>query len=254
MKAATKRLFQASEFARIAGVTVRTLHHYDRIGLLKPSGRTVSGYRLYGERDFVLLQQIVTLKFIGFSLNQIKDLLNRSSLDLPKALRLQREILESKREHLGRAVKAIEKAEQALAAGENLGGEAFAKICEVINMQNNMDWIKKYYTEEQLEELASRWSPEIQERAERDWAALQKDVQAAIAEGIDPTSERARELAARQSALVEQFTGGNSAILESLTRLYQDKANWPDTFEQPFDSEAATFLSKVQAAHDKNES
>jgi MerR family transcriptional regulator, thiopeptide resistance regulator len=254
VKAVTRRLFQASEFARIAGVTVRALHHYDRIGLLKPSGRTSAGYRLYGEQDFVRLQQIVTLKFIGFSLNQIKDLLNRNSMDLPKALRLQREILESKRSHLDRAVKAIEKAEQALAAGESIDGEAFAKICEVINMQNNMDWVKKYYTEEQLEELSSRWSPEIQEQAERDWAALQKDVQAAMDEGVDPTSERARELAARRSALIEQFTGGNPAILESLTRLYQDKANWPDTFEQPFSNESAAFISKAQDAHDKNES
>jgi len=57
--------YQAIEFAQLAGVTVRTLHHYDRIGLLKPSAYTNAGYRLYGKGDLVRLQQIVTLKFIG---------------------------------------------------------------------------------------------------------------------------------------------------------------------------------------------
>src|SRR2546430_14898795 len=83
-------MYQSNEFARIAGVTVRTLHHYDRIGLLKPSGYTSAGYRLYRKQDLVRLQQIVTLKFIGFPLIQIKDLLNRNSFDLVTALNQQR--------------------------------------------------------------------------------------------------------------------------------------------------------------------
>ena len=64
--------YPAIDFARLAGVTVRTLHHYDRIGLLKPSSYTSAGYRLYRKQDLIRLQQIVTLKFIGFSLNQIR--------------------------------------------------------------------------------------------------------------------------------------------------------------------------------------
>ena len=79
MKEASESTYQAIEFARMAGVTVRTLHHYDRIGLLKPSSHTGAGYRLYRKQDLVRLQQIVTLKFIGFPLSQIKKLLNRNS-------------------------------------------------------------------------------------------------------------------------------------------------------------------------------
>jgi DNA-binding transcriptional MerR regulator len=74
-------MYRVSDFAEKAGITVRTLHHYDRLGLLKPSGRTEAGYRLYGERDFVRLQQIVTLKFIGLPLRQIKDLLDGERLE-----------------------------------------------------------------------------------------------------------------------------------------------------------------------------
>ena len=55
MTKTAERYFKASVFARLSGVTVRTLHHYDRLGLLEPSGRSAAGYRLYGERDFVRL-------------------------------------------------------------------------------------------------------------------------------------------------------------------------------------------------------
>src|SRR5215212_10351699 len=93
MSQTAKTMFLAQEFAERSGVTVRTLHHYDRLGLLRPSRRTRAGYRLYGERDFARLQQIVTLKFTGFSLQQIKDVLDRDSGDLVTALRIQRIIL-----------------------------------------------------------------------------------------------------------------------------------------------------------------
>src|SRR5262245_63641412 len=71
------RVYRAKEFAELAGVTVRTLHHYDRLGLLEPSARTASGYRLYTDRDLVRLEQIVVLKFVGLPLEQIRRLLDR---------------------------------------------------------------------------------------------------------------------------------------------------------------------------------
>jgi len=111
-KTTSELLYRPNEFAALAGVTVRTLHHYDRIGLLRPSGYTSAGYRLYRKSDLVRLQQIVTLKFIGLSLKQIKDLLHRNSFDLATALSQQQEILVDKRRHLDRAIKAIEKARQ----------------------------------------------------------------------------------------------------------------------------------------------
>src|SRR4051795_1469681 len=114
MTTSAEQIYQASEFAERAGVTVRTLHHYDRLGLLKPSGRTEAGYRLYGERDFGRLQQIVTLKFIGLPLRQIKDLLDGSDLDLAATLRLQRRLLLEKRLQLETAIQAIGEAERSL--------------------------------------------------------------------------------------------------------------------------------------------
>jgi DNA-binding transcriptional MerR regulator len=185
-------LYQAREFAERTGTTVRTLHHYDRLGLLRPTTYTAAGYRLYGESDFARLQQIVMLKFIGLSLKQIKELLNRSNLDLAATLRLQQAVIEEKRRQLEMVSRAIMRAEKTLAANDATDWEVFKKIIEEIDMENNMEWAKKYYTDEQLAELKGRWSPEIQEKAERDWAALIKEVEAAMSQGQDPTGETAQ--------------------------------------------------------------
>ena len=251
MTLAAASLFQAREFAERSGVTVRTLHHYDRLGLLKPSRYTEAGYRLYGESDFARLQQIVMLKFIGLSLKEIKQLLEQRELDLQMTLRLQRKIVEEKRRHLDTVIQAIERAEEAMKKGDRPDWEKFKQIIEVINMQNDMEWMKKYYTEEQLAELAERGTPEVLERGQRDWAALIKDVEAAVSEGLDPQSEKAQELAARWSTLIEAFTGGNPGILENLTKLYADQANWPSTFSKPYSDEVGTFIRRAVNASKK---
>lgn len=248
MKDSTETVYRASGFAGRAGVTVRTLHYYDRLGLLKPSGRTEGGYRLYAECDFARLEQIVTLKFIGFPLKQIKDLLEGKAFDLTTTLRLQRKILEEKRRHLELAIQAIKDAERAMrsrAPRHKPDWEMFRKIIEVINMQQNWEWVNKYYTEEQLAQLKKRWSPELQEKAQRDWAALISEVEAAVGAGTDPASEEARALAGRWQKLIEGFTGGDPGIAKNLNKVYADKANHPSTFKKPYSDEAGAFICKA---------
>ena len=244
-------LYRASEFARLSGVTVRTLHHYDRVGLLKPSGRSAAGYRLYGRGDFARLQQVLTLRFIGLPLKEIKRLLDRKTLDLRETLRLQREALEARRRQLDAALAAVRGAEAVLTREGEPDWEAFRNITEVLTMQQDYEWMKRYYTEEQLADLARRGTPEVLERGRREWARLLADVDAAVAEGADPAGERAQELAARWSALIEEFTGGDPGILENLKRLYADQANWPDNFQKPLGDEAGRFLHAAQAAREK---
>jgi DNA-binding transcriptional MerR regulator len=251
MKETSESTYQAIEFARMAGVTVRTLHHYDRIGLLKPSSHTSAGYRLYRKQDLVRLQQIVTLKFIGFPLSQIKKLLNRNSFDLAEALLQQREIIAEKRQQLDLAIEAIEKAQGLLAKNDEPDWEAFKQIIEVINMQNNMDWTKKYYSEEakqKIQERAATTPSEVIEQGQRDWATLIREVETAVTEGVDPSSERAASLAARWGELIKGFTGGDPEIQAGLNKMYSDETSWPANFPKPYSDAAGAFICEVIAA------
>lgn len=248
MKRADKKLFQPGEFARLTGVTVRTLHHYDRLGLLKPSRYTSAGFRLYSEEDFARLEQIVALKFIGFSLNEIKNILKSGTTDLATMLRQQREAIEEKRERLELAVKAIERAEYVVAASPAPGWETFAKIIEVINMQSNMDWTKKYYSEEaqrEIQKRAATISREVIEQGQRNWATLISEVQAAVSAGEDPASEKSQALVVRWSELIKGFTAGNPEIQEGLNRMYSDRQNWPASMPKPFSDEVQEFIAKA---------
>ncbi len=246
------RTYLPHEFAKRAGVTIRALHHYDRLGLLKPSGRTTAGYRVYSDRDLARLEQIVALKFIGFPLSQIREILRRKDTDLSAALRQQRQSLAEKREHLDRAMQAIERAEKVVEAGGKPDWEPFRKIIEVIQMQTRKDWMKKYYTEEQLANLRQRWSPEVQAESERGWAELVRDTEAAIASGVAPDSDRGLQLAARREQILALFTGGDPGMEENLKKLYADKENWPASFKKPYSDAVDTFLCRAADALTKS--
>ena len=238
--------YQAREFAKRAGVTVRALHHYDRLGLLKPSSRTPAGYRLYTDRDLERLEQIVVLRFMGLSLKQIKNLVDRKDLSLLEVLRVQRRVLEQRRHALGRAIKALSQAELRLASGGKPDWKTFKTIIEVIEMQQNTEWMTRYYSEEaraKIEERKKLWSPELQDKVSKDWADLIRDVEAAL--GEDPASAKVQALARRWQKLVEGFTGGDPQIQAGLNAMYSDRANWPAHFPKPFSEEVQAFMVKA---------
>src|ERR1043166_5732145 len=109
------------------------------------------------------LEQIVTLKFIGLPLREIKELLEGGELDLHSTLRLQRRLLQEKRRQVEAAIRAIEEAERSIQAGSPPDLAALKKIIEAMERQNNMEWTKKYYSEEAQARIAERgreWTPE----------------------------------------------------------------------------------------------
>lgn len=244
----SEKLYQVSEFAEVTGVTVRTLHHYDRIGLLKPTGRTGGGYRLYGSDDFVRLQQIVALKFVGFPLNHIKQLLERRPMAVPVALKMQRWVLGERVSHLQRALQAIEATERKLATnGADL--ESLRTIIEVMEMANDNSWVEKYYDPQAIAEHKKQWNPAMQEKVTRQWTELIAEVEASLHE--DPAGPKAQELARRWNELVGQFTQGKPAIEQGLKKVYADEKNWPKDFKKPFSDEAMAFIGKANAARKK---
>ncbi|MBI3491776.1 MAG: MerR family transcriptional regulator [Acidobacteria bacterium] len=222
-------VYRIQEFAALAGVTIRALHHYDRLGLLKPSGCSNAGYRLYRDCDLARLEQIVVLKFLGLPLKQIGRLLKRES-PLADTLRRQQLVLAEKRQQLDAAIVAIAHAERSMQSGREPDWDAFKKIVREIEMQNNTEWGRKYYSAEaqaKLAELKKKqpWTPELQAQVTKDWTTLLADVEAAL--GEDPADPKAQALAARWRKLVDGFTGGDPEIQKGLNRMWADKANWP---------------------------
>lgn len=250
MKTSTTKLYQACEFAELAGVTVRALHHYDRLGLLKPSYRSEAGYRLYSDRDLVRLEQIVVLKFLGLPLKSIATLL-RDHDALPDTLRRQQVVLIEKRNQLDKTIDAIDTARHALSASSGPDWTLITQIIRRIAMQNDADWASKYYSEEakaKVEERKALWSPELQARVSRDWSELFQDVEAAL--GDDPASAKAQALAARWRKLLGEFTGGDPEFQKGLNAMYADQPNWPEPQRQQYriKPEIQEFITRAMRA------
>lgn len=130
------------EFAKRSGVTVKTLLHYDKIGLLKPSDKTESGYRLYCEDDFLKLQQITTLKFIGLSLSEIKNVLFESGENLESMIVIQKKALEEKKKHIEEVINVFNKAEISAREKGFLDANTLINIIKLTGMEKS---IKEQY-------------------------------------------------------------------------------------------------------------
>lgn len=126
------------EFAKRSGVTVKTLLHYDKIGLLKPSEKTEAGYRIYCEEDFLKLQQITTLKFIGLPLNEISHILYESGENLENMINLQKKALEEKKKHIDAVIEVFNKAKNTAKKNGFLDANNLIDIIKITNIESRV--------------------------------------------------------------------------------------------------------------------
>ena len=232
----------------MTGVSVRTLHHYDRLGLLRPR-RAASGYRIYVDADVAVLEQIVALKFIGVPLRDIKRLLRTAPGEFRQVLAAQRTLLEEKRRRLDLAIAAIRQA-QDVDAGQPA---ALKHIIEVINMQDNQDEFKKQYDallQGKIERLKAM-SPDARQQLRGQFAELCAEVQGALDQ--DPAGPRAQELAGRWLQLLGAMspTGPVDPQLLKYEAAYLSDRGWPAGAPQPdppFGRPVWEFMAKAIAA------
>ena len=139
-----KSSYTAGVFAKKAGVTLKTIHHYHKEGILCPSSYNESGYRLYNEEDFEKLQKILTLKFIGFSLEDIKNIIESDIKEnnIVNSLNMQMEIIDEEIRHLQLLKKAINEAKIMTDEESKLDENKFINIIRVVNMEKI--WRKQY--------------------------------------------------------------------------------------------------------------
>jgi DNA-binding transcriptional MerR regulator len=210
---------QIGALAKATGLTVRTLHHYDAIGLLVPEERSESGRRLYSAPNVRRLYRIVALRQLGLPLNQIAAVLDQNP-DLTEAIRQHLSRVEESLAVQRRLERTLSRMLELLEQAREPTVDQFIHAIEEVTVN------EKYYTPEQKEQLAHRrdaLGEESIRQAEQEWAELIAAVEAEQAAGTDPTDPAMLELARRWQGLIEQFTGGDDGIRQSLAAMYGEE-------------------------------
>ena len=176
--------WHVKEFAKLTDVTARTLHHYDTIGLLKPTIRQENGYRVYTEKDLLRLQQILALKFFGFDLTQIQNLLRRNQ-SLTDSFAVQVSLLQEKIKMLTQSCIGLQ---NILATEQDIDEMSWEKIIESMKVYKTMEnleksWEGQILDQQELREYAQfekdlqqRFSPEDEKKCEIQWQQIVTDI------------------------------------------------------------------------------
>lgn len=239
------RVWKVGELAERAGLTVRTLHHWDRIGLLSPSNRTGSGHRLYDEADVRRLYEVVALRDLGLSLDSIANLLAARGAgaapgapDAGGGWRSLADVLTRHLAHVDAQIAAQQQLRDRLASlvgGLRNTAPPTSDLLDLIDEVTRLnDKISEYYTEEQLATLRARrerLGEDTIAAVEAEWPELIAKVQAEMNAGTDPADPRVRPLAVRWMELLEQFDGGDPEIREANHQILVDN---PEQAEQGY--------------------
>lgn len=218
-------MFRVSEFAALAGVTVRALHYYDRLGLLK-ARRDSSGFRVYTRADLERLQAIVTLKYIGLPLAEIRSVLAGDRRDLARAFNTQLSALEEKKKRIETAIAALREAEATLRAGSM---PDLKHVIEVIQMQQDHAWILQHFTDSarpRAQQLLASTSAAQWTELRAEWTHLSQEI--IHASGSDPGSSESQALLRRWEALIRKTTTDDGDLVHGLKSVFADHANWPE--------------------------
>ncbi len=209
------------QVAKKMGVTVRTLQYYDKEGLLSPSEESEGGRRLYTDKDLVTLHQILSLKSLGFSLEDIKGRL--SSLETPhevaQVLTEQAEGIRNKIDQLKESLSAVEQLKAEVLQMQTVNFKKYADIIVNLQMKNESYYLIKRFDDETLDHIRSRFDKksglDFMNRFNfftEQFLQLQK-------EKVAPESDKCQELVKEYWALITEFTNGDMSMLPKLMKV-----------------------------------
>ncbi|KAA0024794.1 MerR family transcriptional regulator [Antrihabitans cavernicola] len=211
--------------AKLVGVSVRTLHHYDDIGLVVPSDRTSVGYRTYSAADIERLHQVLTYRELGFSLAQVQEIVGADSVDAMAHLRRQRELLDERIDRLHQMAAAVEKMMEAKSMGVQLTPQEQREIF-------GDKWLGDDYAADAEERWgeSEQWKQSQQRTAQfskADWQKIKDDGDAftaklaqAMADGVEPGSTEANALAEEHRAGIAAFYDCDHAMQVKVAETY----------------------------------
>ncbi len=197
------------EVAALAHVTVRTLHHYDEVGLVSPSARSEAGYRLYAPGDLERLQQVLFYRELGFALEDIKALMDARDFDRGQALREQRRLLEEQGDRLRAMLQAVDAAIAAHEGGYAMSEEEMFQVFGDFNPKDHEDEARERWGEtdayRQSAERTSRYRKEDWEAIKAESEAIGLALAQALASGAAPASYAAMAAAERHRQHISRW-------------------------------------------------
>jgi DNA-binding transcriptional MerR regulator len=217
------------ELAKKMGVTVRTLQYYDKEDLLSPSSESEGGRRLYTDKDMIKLHQILSLKSLGFSLDDIKNRL--ISLDTPvdvaNALTDQAAAIREKMYNLSESLTAIETLKAEVLQMQSVNFKKYADIIVNLQMKNEFYWLIKHFDDKTLDHVRRRFDMDSGMAMIETITRLLDGAIQFQREGVPPESEKGQFLAKEFWEVIMDFTGGDMSLLPKLmeTKNYNNPGN-----------------------------
>lgn len=240
---------KVGELARRSGVSIRTLHHYDAIGLLRPAVGGAGEHRLYGRAEVARLARIRSLQALGLSLAEVASCLDDRGFEPARVIDLHLERLKDELDEARALRDRLEAIARSLRAADEPSTELLFETLDATRELEEL--IERHYTPEQralLRDRADSVGSDAIERAQREWRELFDAFRTAKEAGEAPDAETVRPLAQRARELVEAFTGGDPGVRESLGRMYAENPELPRRWG--VDRELWQFVQAAQAALD----
>lgn len=242
---------KVKEVAGLVGISVRTLHHYDEIGLLKPEKITESGYRLYSDHNLEMLQQILFFRELGFPLKKIKEIVSSPSFNRVEALQLHSMMLQDKRRQLEQMIRTIDRTIQH-ARGE----------IEMTNEQKfeGFDFSSNPYEQEARE----RWGDEAVDKSNARLGKMTKQEQEGLAGSMNaiyaklaalrsdsPESEQSQAAIKEWFILLNQMGSYSLDAFKGLGQMYVDDVRFTKNIDK-FGEGLALFMRDAMAVYADN--
>jgi DNA-binding transcriptional MerR regulator len=250
--------YKVKEVADMVGVSVRTLHHYDEIGLLKPEFISETGYRFYVDKSLERLQQILFFKEIGFSLEKIKQILDNPGFDRKMAFESHKELLIKKKERLEQIIKTVEKTINSINRGKNMKKKEMFKGFD-------MNEIEKH-KEKYAEEVKQRWgNTDAYKESERktskytkeDWQRIKEKSENIYQKVIDnmdkgPSDPTVQEAVAElRQNITDNFYNCTPEIFRGLGDMYVNDPRFTTNIDKYHDGLAAFLREAMHIYCDK---
>lgn len=217
-RAIPQGFMSVGEAAKKMGVTVRTLQYYDKEGLLSPSAESEGGRRLYTDKDLVTLHQIISLKSLGFSLDDIKGRLIslETPADIANALTEQADDIRQKIEQLKVSLSAIEQLKAEVLQMQTVNFKKYADIIVNLQMENDSYYLIKRFDDDTLDHIRSQFDKEsgldFMDRFNR----LSDEIIQLQKENVPPESEKCQQVVKEYWGLIMEFTNGDMSMLPKL--------------------------------------